>query len=92
MRSFVIVVPHKAVNRATAGAEGEQRLNVEALVVDGAKEALDLAVGLRRIGADQVVPNGQRLAALLEAVRRSAWYAWRMVNAKALSVSTASTR
>ena len=41
-------------------------MDVEAFVVDGPKEALDLAVGLRRIGADHVVANRQCLADLLE--------------------------
>ena len=60
MRSFVIVVPHKAVDGAIAGAECEQRLDVETLVVDRPEEALDLAVGLRRVGPQQVMGDPQR--------------------------------
>ena len=66
MRSFVIVVPHKAFDGATARAEREERADVEAFVVDGPEEAFDFAVGLRGIGADHVMANGECLADLLK--------------------------
>ena len=66
MRSFVIVVPHKAGDRAAAGAECKQPVDVEAFVVDGPEKTLDLAVGLRGIGTHQVMSNVEGAADLLE--------------------------
>ena len=90
MRPFMIVYP-QTVDRAATGTEREQGVDVETLVVDGPEEALDLAVGLRRVGTDEVVPDVERWQICWNRVRRSAWCAWRIVNAKALSVSTAVT-
>ena len=50
MRSLMVVVPDKIVDGAAPRSKREERPHVETLVVDGAKEAFDLAVRLRGIG------------------------------------------
>jgi hypothetical protein len=47
--------------------EGEERPDVEAFVVDGPKEAFDLAVGLRRVRTEQVMGDAHRATGLLKA-------------------------
>ena len=66
MRSFVIAVPNKSFDGSAARGECKQRADVEAFVVDGAKEALDFAIGLRRVGPEHVMPNAERGADLLK--------------------------
>lgn len=66
MRPLMIVVPNKLVHGATARGKREERPHVETLVVDGPKEAFDLAVRLRRIRPEQVMRNLVGRADLLE--------------------------
>src|SRR5687768_16498850 len=66
VRSLVIVVPDELIHRAAPRREREERAYVQALVVDGAKEALDFAVGLRRVRPEQVMSDPHRGTGLLE--------------------------
>src|SRR5438093_1267144 len=67
MGSFMIVVPDKVLHGSVARRECKQRPDVETFVVDGPKEALDLPVGLRRVGPQQVMRDPQGAAGLLKA-------------------------
>ena len=66
MRSLMVVVPNKLLDRSTASGKCKQRPDVEAFVIDGAKETLDFAVRLRRVRAEYMMPDIERRADLLE--------------------------
>ncbi len=62
----MVVIPDEFLDGATACTKREQRMDVKAFVIDGPKKALHFAVGLRRIGAQQIVRNTQAGAHLLK--------------------------
>src|SRR5688572_32387980 len=66
MRSFVIVVPDKVIDRTASRGKRKQGPDVQALVVDGSKESLDFPVGLRGVRAQEVVPDAVGRADLLK--------------------------
>ena len=63
----MIVVPDEILHGAVASRKGEERSNVQTFVIDCAKEPLDFAVGLRRVRAEQVMPNAKGRTDLLKA-------------------------
>jgi len=63
----MIVEPDEVIDRACPRPKRVQRASIQALVIDGAKEALDFTVRLGRARAEQVVPNPQGRTRLLEA-------------------------
>jgi hypothetical protein len=66
MRPFVIVEPDEAFHGAIAMREGPAPLEGQALVIDRAKESLDLAVGLGPPRPQQVMHDAQAATGLLE--------------------------
>ena len=57
MRSLMIVVPDEFLHRSAARCKGEERPDVEAFVINGAKETFDFAVRLRRVRPQQVMAD-----------------------------------
>jgi len=66
MRPFVIVEPDEAFHGSIAVREGPAALEGQALVIDRAKEPLDLAVGLGPPRSQQVMHDAQAATGLLE--------------------------
>jgi hypothetical protein len=57
MRSLMIVAPHEFLDGAAPRVEGQQRPDVEVFVVNRPKEALNVAIRLRRVGPQDEMPD-----------------------------------
>ena len=90
MRPLNVVVVQEGLEGAVPRTKGRQRLDVEALVIDRAKEPLDLPIALGFGGPEHPMRNAQAPTGLLKPRQSRRWRAYRIVKAKALSVSTAS--
>ena len=62
----MVVIPNEFLNRTAASFEGKERADMEAFVIEGAKEALDFAIRLRCVRSQDEVANPKRGANLLK--------------------------
>ena len=67
MRSLMIVVPDEFLHRSAARRKRKERSDVEAFVVDGAKEPFDFAIRLGRVRTQEVMADVVGGAHLLKA-------------------------
>ena len=73
MRAVMIVVPDEVRDGAAACGKRKQRAHEEAFVIDRAEEALDFAIRLRSVRAQQVVANVVGRTDLLKTRQAVGW-------------------
>lgn len=66
MSSLVVVVPEESIDSPGACVEGKETTDVEAFVVDGAKEAFHFPIALWCVGSEKSMANAVGLEGLLE--------------------------